>query len=266
MKSIINHDWFSRIYGALIVVAVVKLLMVAAAFFLPKEGVDMAVYETDSIYARYRPSTMFALTKVQSEKVEEAPVYKLDNVALKGIFNGGKMPFIAVEDGKDVILIAKNELFKGYKLIEVHSYLAVFSKDGKRFELRFKDEGGAKDQGITVVKPEVIRAGERTLFVKRNEIQHYAKNFDAIWQNVKIEEVIKNKRLEGFEVTWVKQGSVFEKLGLQKGDIITGANDKKFKSLSQVFKLYNNMNQIDSIKLTILRDNQERELEYEIFE
>ncbi|HHH72909.1 MAG TPA: PDZ domain-containing protein, partial [Sulfuricurvum sp.] len=104
------------------------------------------------------------------------------------------------------------------------------------------------------------------VFVKRNEIRHYAKNYDEIWKSVKIKEIIKDKRLQGFKVDWVKKGSIFEKVGLRKDDIIIGANNKKFKSLSQVFKLYNNMEKIDSMKLTIIRDNQERELEYEIFE
>ncbi len=64
---------------------------------------------------------------------------------------------------------------------------------------------------------------------------------------------------------WVKEKSVFEKLGLIKGDVITAVNGQKLKSVSQVFKLYNNMDKLDSLKLTIMRDNQEKELEYEIF-
>ena len=66
-------------------------------------------------------------------------------------------------------------------------------------------------------------------------------------------------------MTWVKKDSLFAKLGLRKGDIITGVNGKKLKSVSQVFKIYNNMDKLDSLKLTITRDNQEKELEYEVF-
>ena len=54
-------------------------------------------------------------------------------------------------------------------------------------------------------------------------------------------------------------------MGLMKNDIITGVNGKRFKSLSQVFKLYNNMDKLDSLVLKIKRGNEERELEYEIY-
>ena len=266
MKPHIDQRWFKRLFGAVIAVIAVKAVMVAVAFFLPTTGVDDVPYETESFYAGYRPSQLFALAEAQPEAVmQEAPVYKLDNVILMGIYKDSTMPFIAIQEGKDVVLVAKGELFKGYRLIEVHPDSAVFEKGGKRFELTFKEDGSTK-QGITTATPEVMKAGENTVFVKRNEIRHYVKNYDAIWQNVKIKEVIENKRLQGFRVTWVKKGSIFDKVGLKKDDVIVGANNKKFKSLSQVFKLYNNMEEIDSMKLTVMRNNEERELEYEIFE
>lgn len=265
MKSLINNDWFSRIFKIAIVAIAVKALMVVGAFFLPMNGIDAVPYEPESIYARYKPSQVFALAKPKKEVVEQAQVYRLDSLTLKGIFDDPELPFIAVEEGTDIELIGKGEVFKGYKLIDVHADAATFEKGGKHYELRFKEDEGILKSGITEAAPEVISEGE-AVFVKRNEINHYVKNFDDIWKNIKIKEIVKNKRLEGFEVTWVKTGSVFDKIGLQKGDVLIGANDKKFKSLSQVFKLYNNVEKIDSLKLTILRDNQERELEYEIFE
>lgn len=244
---------------------IVKLLMVAAAFFLPATGVDSVPFESEGFYAGYKPSKLFALSKPQKKVKKKAPVYKLDNLTLQGVYDDPSMPFIAVLDKKEVELISKGEVFKGYKLIEVHAAYAVFDKGGKHYELRFKEEKKSVKESILEAAPEVINEGE-AVFVKRKEIRHYAKNFEDIWKSVKIQEIVKNKRLQGFEVQWVKKGSIFEKIGLKKGDIIVGANNKKFKSLSQVFKLYNNVDSIDSMKLTVIRDNQQRELEYEIFE
>ncbi len=248
-----------------VIAAVVKAGMIAAAFFLPPTGVDTVPYQPDSIYESYKPSRVFALASRAAVKPKKkVPVYKLDKLKLKGVFADSAKPFIAVEENRKVTLISKGESFKGYRLIEVHADSAVFEKGGRRYELRFRELKTGKST-ITAAAPEVIAEGD-AVFIKRDEIRHYAKNYDDIWKNVKIKEIVRNHRLEGFRVTWVRKGSVFEKIGLRKGDIIIGANDKKFKSLSQVFKLYNNMDNIDSMKLTILRDNQERELEYEIFE
>lgn len=264
MKALSEMQWLSTLISVAIMAAVIKAMMIGGAFFLPTMGVDDVPYQPDSIYNSYKPSRILALAKGKKPAVKAAPVYKLDKLNLKGVFDDPQQPFIAVEEGRKVTLISKGETFKGYKLIEVHPDSAVFDKGGRHYELRFKED---KKNGSTITKaaPEVI-AGEQAVFIKRKEIRHFAKNYDDIWKNVKIKEIIKDRRLKGFRVTWVKKGSIFEKIGLQKDDVIIGANDKKFKSLSQVFKLYNNMDKIDSMKLTILRDNQERELEYEIFE
>lgn len=266
MKPLTDSVWLPRLMAIAAIAAVIKLIMTAAGLFLPMTGYDAVPYTPDSIYTSYKPSRPFALAKAETAVAfkKAAPVYKLDKLLLQAIFDHPTSPFIAVQDGQDVILISLEEEYKGYRLVDVFPRKAVFEKNAQRYEISFKDEE-TKGGTITQAEPEIINEGE-AVFIKRNEIKHYAKNFSDIWKNVKIKEIIENKRLQGFDVTWVKKGSVFEKIGLKKGDIITGANDKKFKSLSQVFKLYNNVDQIDSLKLTILRDNQEMELEYEIFE
>ncbi len=262
MNQLINSAFINRFITFLIMAAVIKTVMLIAALFLPDQGIDTIPSEESSFYAKYKPSALFALTAAKSEVVKNVPVYKLDKLLLKGIFADKAHPFIMVEENKEVTLISKGEKFKGYKLIEIHAQKAIFEKNGRHYELAFKE---AKNQNI--VYNEVIPEFEegKAVFVKRKEIKHYAKNFDEIWKNIKIKELVKNKRLEGFKVTWVKKDSIFAKMGLIKDDIITGVNGKRFKSLSQVFKLYNNMDKLDSIVLKIKRGNEERELEYEIY-
>ena len=73
-------------------------------------------------------------------------------------------------------------------------------------------------------------------------------------------------KLKGFEVGWIKKDSVFDKLGLQKGDVITGINGKPVSSVSEVFKIYQNLGDIDNLTIEIKRNNQERQLDYAIYE
>ncbi len=263
MKQLISPLWIKRFLVLAWMAIVIKALMLGVLFFLPKQGIEQVQIPERALYASYKPSAAFGLQGKKVEKPKEEPVYRLDNLTLQGLYDDPVSPFIAVAEGSNVMMIGLNEDFKGYKLVEVKSDRAIFEKAGKRYEITFKDTP-IKTGSISAAEPEVI-ADDAAVFVKRNEIKYYANNFDAIWKNVKIKEIIKEKRLEGFEVEWVKEKSVFEKLGLIKGDIITAVNGQKLKSISQVFKLYNNMDKLDSLKLTIMRDNQEKELEYEIF-
>ncbi len=268
MNLRIDSSWISRIIALLIMAAVIKTAMLAVSVFLPYQGVDFVSVEEISFYDKYRPSQMFVLKTHQKKKVvKKAPVYKLDKLLLKAIYDDPVAPFIAVQENRKVTLISKNESFKGYKLVEVHPQKAIFEKNGRRYELTFKAEKNNKISYSEAV-PEIISdstSEEKAVFIRRKQIQYYAKNYDEIWKNIKIKEIIKNRRLKGFKVTWIKKDSIFAKMGLEKGDIILGANGKTFKSLSQVFKIYNNMDKLDSLVLKIRRDNEERELEYELF-
>ncbi|GEM_PF-1115856 len=265
LKQLFNNKLISMGIKVAIIAAVVKAIMLAVQMVLPTQGVDNAPYSIQSEYASYKPSRILALDEAASKSVvSKAPVYKLDKLKLKGIFKDQESPFIAVEENKKVVLISKDESFKGYKLIEIYSDRVTFEKSGKNYELRFKEQKNSQKNSITTAESEIIHS-DNAVFVKRTEIKYYAKNYDEIWRKIKIKEIIKDRKLQGFKVESVKRGSVFEKIGLKSGDIITGANNQKFKSISQVFKLYNNIDKMDSMKLTIIRDNKIKELEYEIF-
>ena len=263
MNQLISPLFIKRLIVVGIMAAVIKVFMIGVLFVLPHQGRDKISIQESSLYQSYKPSKVFGMRGKKAPVIKKAPVYKLDKLILKGLYDDPKRPFIAVEDARKITLVGLNEKFKGYKLIEVKPDRAIFSKSGRHYELLFKDKN-IKKGSISVAEPEIIQ-DDAAVFIKRREIKHYAKNFDAIWKNIKIKEIIKDKRLKGFEVTWVKKGSLFAKLGLLKGDIIVGVNGKTLRSVSQVFKLYNNMDKIDSLKLKIMRDNQEKELEYEVF-
>ncbi len=263
MNQLISPLWVKRLILVGIIAAVIKIVMLGVLFILPHQGSDRVSVEEVSLYQSYKPSKVFALRGKKVPIVKKAPVYQLKNLILQGLYDDPQTPFIVVEDAKKITLVGLGESFKGYKLIDVRKDRAIFKKSGKQYELLFKEKA-LQEGAISVAEPEIIQ-DDAAVFVKRKEIKHYAKNFDAIWKNIKIKEIIKDKRLKGFEVTWVKKSSLFAKLGLTKGDVITGVNGKTLKSVSQVFKIYNNMDKMDSLKLMILRDNQEKELEYEVF-
>ncbi len=263
MKQLISNNWMQKLFIVLIIAAVAKTLSLVMTFFLPHQGIDAVTFQDKDIYSNYRPSSMLNISKKQEIKKSE-PVYALTSLTLKGIYDDSALPFIAVEDAAKVTLISVNEKFKGYTLKEVQSDRAVFEKSGKNYELKFK-EVMFKNATISAVEPEVISDGG-AVFIKRNELKKYAKNPNEIFKSIKIKEIIENKKLKGFRVISVVEKSIFAKLGLLKNDIITGANNKEFKSVSQVFKLYNNMDKLDSLKLHVKRGNEEKELEYEIYE
>ena len=100
--------------------------------------------------------------------------------------------------------------------------------------------------------------------VSRNDISYYSKNPTKIWKEISIKPLKNGKKLKGFKVTRVVQGSKMAELGLQKNDVIIRANNVELNSLKSVTDLYSNIKNIKAIEIVVLRNNQEKELVYEI--
>ena len=262
MRLAIDLDLLVRIF---IVALVAKVLTLPLLFLFPAHGVEHIQKYELNLYRKYPLAKAFGILPVKKVKKEvKKPVYQLTNLKLKGIYTEGGKGVIAIEEKGKIFFLATGESFKGYRLIRIEPQKAVFEKDGKHYELKLEDK---TLKGKFQISFEKYDPDEVKFAILKRDIDRFRKNFEEIWKNISIQEQIdpKTKRLKGFKVEKINKDSIFGKIGLQKGDIIIGANNKTFRSYSDVIRLYNNIDKYNSIKLTIIRNNQKKELEYEIY-
>lgn len=74
----------------------------------------------------------------------------------------------------------------------------------------------------------------------------------------------RNGQLQGFRVARIREGGVFARLGLKKGDVVRAANGQPLDSPNRVLKLYGQLPDADVVRLRIERDGVSRTLDYEI--
>ncbi|NPA64458.1 MAG: PDZ domain-containing protein [Epsilonproteobacteria bacterium] len=267
MNLVINQSLAKFILAIAIIALLAKIASLPLYFLLPHFGINKSKEYTINIYHKYNLSRAFGIipTKTKKEPAPKKPVYQLTNLKLKAIYSEGKDGVIAIEEKGNLIFLATGETFKGYKLIEVKPDRAIFEKDGKHYELKLEEQN-LKGKYIQPTSSS-LNPDEVKFAVLKRDIKKFKKNFNEIWKNISIQEQIdpKTKKLAGFKVTHVNKNSIFGKIGLKEGDIIIGANNQKFKSYSDVLKLYNNIDKYNSIKISIIRNNQKKDLEYEIY-
>jgi len=260
-----SQKYLHLLFAITTIALVAKIVTLPLFFVLPHTSIDVKPNYTIDLYKRYDVVRAFGLVGKRVVHRPKKPIYRLTNVKLKAIYSEGKSGVIAIEEKGKLIFLSTGESFKGYKLIEVKPDSAIFEKDGKHYELRLQEKN-LKDR-YSIQEPEFYNPDEVKFAVLKRDIDRFKRNFAEIWKNISIQEQIdpKTKRLTGFKVTRINKNSIFGKIGLQKGDIIIGANDKIFRSYSDVFRLYNKIDKYNSIKITILRNNQKKDLEYEIY-
>jgi type II secretion system protein C len=124
-----------------------------------------------------------------------------------------------------------------------------------------------KSQGIERVKRRTpIERGDiiAEKEVTRSDINSYASNPSKIWKDISIVPLKSAGKIIGFKVTRIKKSSKMATLGLQKGDVIIEANNIKLSSFKDAIKLYENIDKLNTISLIVLRNNEEKEIIYEI--
>lgn len=68
----------------------------------------------------------------------------------------------------------------------------------------------------------------------------------------------------GFKLMEIQAGSIYETLGLKKGDIIKSCNGKPANSVQDSMEMYNQLKTSKKINLEIIRDGKVQKIHYDI--
>lgn len=194
-------------------------------------------------------------------------------LTLLGIYQSQDDVVVTVQKGEKTRVLSKGETISGYKLVDATRDEAFFEKNGKNFTLKFKTKRPSSSSKAVVTpvaipqkeepKAQIVDQGNIKI-VKRDMIEDYMKKPKDIWKDIGISEIKNGKDITGFRVRFVRKDSGFEKLGIQRGDIILAINGERLDSYQDAFSAYKNIQTIENLTLTIKRKNQEMELDYEI--
>jgi general secretion pathway protein C len=172
--------------------------------------------------------------------------YTLKNITLKGVYISDKEKFIIISSNKKTYFINLNETFRGYKLIKITPTTAYFKKKDLIYKVSFKK----------IKLPPTTHLHK----IPKTTIKTYEKNFAKIWQDIGI---IKVK--EGYKITFIKSGSIFDKIGLKRGDILLSINNISLNSDANAWRAYNTLKNQRHLTLKIKRNSQIKVIEYEIY-
>ncbi|PID73596.1 MAG: hypothetical protein CSB33_02995 [Desulfobacterales bacterium] len=107
-------------------------------------------------------------------------------------------------------------------------------------------------------------AGKRAIRLKRDTIDEAMSDVNSLMQQAKIRPHFTNGEADGLTLSRVRRDSIFTKLGLRSGDIITGVDGEDIRSVDDALKFYNNLKSAASLSLQIKRRGREEIIEYNI--
>ncbi len=113
---------------------------------------------------------------------------------------------------------------------------------------------------------EVRKKGDNQFELSRSTIDSYINNISDVLQQAR---AVPNKdpatgEINGFKVLDLKPGSIYEKLGIQRNDVIEAVNGSAVNSPQKAMEMYQNLKNADKISIRVNRGGQSQELSYSV--
>ncbi len=131
--------------------------------------------------------------------------------------------------------------------------------DGPRLPTRIG--GGGMGGGNTAIE----RLAPSQFSVPRGEVDRALANFNKLLTDARAEPASDDGGLPaGFKITQIIPGSLYDKLGIQNGDVISGVNGQLINDPGKAFELFNELKNSNHMELQIKKNGKQLNYVYDI--
>jgi general secretion pathway protein C len=110
----------------------------------------------------------------------------------------------------------------------------------------------------------VKRLSDSKFMVDQKEVLASTENMSQVLTQARALPYMEQGKTLGFRITEITPGSIYEKIGLQNGDVIQRVNSQDVDDPAKFFQLYQGLRNERSIAIDLLRGGQRQTLNYEI--
>lgn len=108
-----------------------------------------------------------------------------------------------------------------------------------------------------------IRNVGNHFFIKKALREEAMKDLNNILTQARAMQIRNSDGSYSFKMTEIIPGSVYSKLNIQDGDIVSAINGKKIENINELMNMFGRIKDIDNMSITLTREGQEQTLEYE---
>lgn len=147
------------------------------------------------------------------------------------------------------------EMIGQARLVRVTRNAAILKSGEKEFVMRIKGAGEESRTGPS------DKAGSG-IAVSRQEVTESLGDLKSIMSQAVVRPFFSGGVQQGFVISNIVPGSLYQKLGLQNGDIIMDVNHKKLASADDVLKLMNTMQAGGDVSVNLMRNGKKETINY----
>jgi general secretion pathway protein C len=208
-------------------------------------------------------------TKKRTNKIEPVNIESLKQTDLKlklwGTVTGDSGKTYAVieeQKGKKQNLYKVGDTIQNATLKIILREKIVLNINGKDEILELEKRAG--DYKSIIPSKKSKRSVSQNITIKRSQIDRAVKNVNDLMKHVRMRPYFSDGKPNGLVLSSIKSGSIFSKMGLKNGDIITGVDGKNIKSVDDALKFYESLKSSSNVQLQLKRKGRQKTINYNI--
>ena len=261
-------------------IVLVKLIWVVIAYlYLPEQGISMERGGAKSaLHYRYRLASNVAAPKIKTPvKKPTQRVPSIKNIQLVGIYSSADGCIVTLlKKGKSHILSNGDEI-DGFILKSASAKEAYFERKDKKYTLKLFEGKKKNSHSIGTIESvtaadsdnqeestEEISSRDGIKLVPRSLLKSYVFDMDKAMRDMGLRPVRRAGQMLGYKVRFIRKSSPLNKLGLRRGDVIKAINGEDIVDFNGPMDILKRADTIEGLTITVIRNNEEKELEYEV--
>ncbi len=154
------------------------------------------------------------------------------------------------------------------KLIQRETVILSVNGQEQKLEMEKAGKGAGRDiepvRPLKSIKKRSRKTRTQKVTLKRSVVEESMTDISKLNTQVNIRQHFNRGKPDGLMLTRIKPRSIFRKMGLRNGDVITGISGEKIEAVGDVNKLYESLKKSEKLSLQIKRRGREKTIEYTI--
>ncbi len=183
---------------------------------------------------------------------------------LKGTVAGGtSFGFIVIEEkGKNKQrLFRLGDMIGSARLVKISRNTAIIKSGDREITLKIKE---TPESGSLNPRQQAQMPGSG-MALSRGEVNEKLRDLKAIMSQAALRPYLEAGQQEGFIISEIKPDSLYQKLGLNNGDIIIDVNGKRMQSADDILQIVNIMQSGGGIALSLKRNGKIETINYSFY-
>ncbi len=243
----------------------------------PEQSQVATPAKPETVSDHFKTVPLFGKVKTQAEtKSTPKPVAVVAsklNIKLVGTVVAGdkSAAMVSVNDGKKQrVFFLREDIQPGVRLEKVEPEAIVVDNHGKMERIAI-EKGKAIAAAPTntianTAKPAIRRPVLPTSSrrIDRGRLQKQMRNFSTLLSQARVTPHFNNGKPDGFMISEIVKGSLYEEIGLQNGDIIQKVNGETVTGAEQAMRMYRELQSATFIDVEVVRNGVVQQLSYVI--